>query len=105
MIIILKQNATPEMVSNLTKKIEALDIKINKIEGTHKTIFGLIGDTSKIDAESILANKAVESVKRVQEPYKGVNRKFHPLDTVINVDGRKIGDGNVAVIAGPCSVE
>lgn len=105
MIVILKQNASPELVKDLTTKIEALNIKINKIEGAHKTIFGLIGDTSQIDAENLLANKAVESVKRVQEPYKGVNRKFHPLNTIINVEGKIIGENNIAVIAGPCSVE
>ncbi len=105
MIIILKQNATPAQLNELTAWIEKQNLKINKIEGTQKTILGLIGDTSKIDAESLNARDYIESVKRVQEPYKSVNRKFHPQDTVIDVENVKIGDGNVVVIAGPCSVE
>lgn len=105
MIVILKENANKQEVNELISWIEEKDVKINKVTGSHKTILGLIGDTTKIDMEAIQANEVVETVQRVQEPYKGVNRKFHPLNTVIDVKGTKIGDGNVAVIAGPCSVE
>ncbi len=105
MIIILKKNAPKKEVENLCKNIEAQNIKINEVVGAHTTILGLIGDTHKIDMEAIEAQEIVESVQRVQEPYKGVNRKFHPEDTVVNVENAKIGDGNVAVIAGPCSIE
>ena len=75
------------------------------VNGSHTTILGLIGDTSKIDIENVAAKDVVESVKRVQEPYKNANRKFHPDDTIIDVKGRKIGEGYMNVIAGPCSVE
>ena len=75
------------------------------VNGSHTTILGLIGDTSKIDIENVAAKDVVESVKRVQEPYKNANRKFHPDDTIIDVKGRKIGEGYMDVIAGPCSVE
>lgn len=105
MIIILKKNAPKKDVENLCKNIEAQNIKINEVVGAHTTILGLIGDTHKIDMEAIEAQEIVESVQRVQEPYKGVNRKFHPEDTVVTVENAKIGDGNVAVIAGPCSIE
>lgn len=105
MIIILKKNAPKKEVENLCKNIEAQNIKINEVVGAHTTILGLIGDTHKIDMEAIEAQEIVESVQRVQEPYKGVNRKFHPEDTVVTVENAKIGDGNVAVIAGPCSIE
>lgn len=105
MIIILKKNAPKKEVENLCKNIEAQNIQINEVVGAHTTILGLIGDTHKIDMEAIEAQEIVESVQRVQEPYKGVNRKFHPEDTVVNVENAKIGDGNVAVIAGPCSIE
>lgn len=105
MIIILKKDAPKKEVEELCRGIEAQNIKINEVIGAHTTILGLIGDTHKIDMEAIEAQEIVESVQRVQEPYKGVNRKFHPENTVIDVSGVKIGDGNVAVIAGPCSIE
>lgn len=105
MIIILKKDAPKKEVEELCRGIEAQNIKINEVIGAHTTILGLIGDTHKIDMEAIEAQEIVESVQRVQEPYKGVNRKFHPEDTVIDVSGVKIGDGNVSIIAGPCSIE
>ena len=105
MIIILKQNAPISEVEKLCRDIEAQNIKINEVKGAQTTILGLIGDTHKVDMEAIEAQEIVESVQRVQEPYKGVNRKFHPENTVINIGNAKVGDGNIAVIAGPCSVE
>lgn len=105
MIIILKKGAPKKEVDELCRGIEAQNIKINEVKGEHTTILGLIGDTHKIDMEAIEAQEIVESVQRVQEPYKGVNRKFHPEDTVVTVGDAKIGDGNVTVIAGPCSIE
>ncbi len=105
MIIILKKDAPKKEVEELCRGIEAQNIKINEVIGAHTTILGLIGDTHKIDMEAIEAQEIVESVQRVQEPYKGVNRKFHPENTVVDVSGAKIGDGNVSVIAGPCSIE
>ena len=74
-------------------------------EGTTQTIMGLIGDTTSIDIDLLKALDIVEDVKRIQEPYKNANRKFHPADTVIEVGGVKIGGGNFAIAAGPCSVE
>ena len=80
--------------------------KVNEWVGTQSTVLGLIGDTSAIDIDYISAQDIVESVKRVQEPYKKANRKFHPDDTVITLPGgQKIGDGSLSLIAGPCSVE
>lgn len=105
MIIILKKDAPKDEVERLWHDIEAQNIKINEVVGSHTTILGLIGDTHKVDTEAIEAREIVESVQRVQEPYKEVNRKFHPEDTVVSVGNAKIGDGNVAVIAGPCSIE
>ena len=74
-------------------------------EGEYQTIVGLVGDTTRIDTDLISGLDIVESVTRISEPYKSANRKFHPDDTVIDVCGHKIGDGNLAYIAGPCSVE
>ncbi|MBQ1264430.1 MAG: 3-deoxy-7-phosphoheptulonate synthase, partial [Oscillospiraceae bacterium] len=66
---------------------------------------GLIGDTTQIDMDLIASLDIVESVKRITDPFKCCNRKFHPEDTVIEVGGTKIGGGNFCMIAGPCSVE
>ncbi len=107
MIIVLKPDCTKEQqfsFSNMLK--ENYDVKVNVWEGVHSTVLGLIGDTTQIDIEYIDAQDIVESVKRVQEPYKKANRKFHPENTVVDIgNGVKFGDGSVQIIAGPCSVE
>ncbi|MBP0965543.1 MAG: 3-deoxy-7-phosphoheptulonate synthase [Oscillospiraceae bacterium] len=105
MIIILKQNAAQESIDRLRSVLDKHDVKINEITGAHKNIMGLVGDTSHIDIESLMAQDCVENVQRVQEPYKNANRKFHPEDTVIDCGNVKIGNGSLQIIAGPCSVE
>ncbi len=107
MIIVLKPNANKAKVDHFLDTLTShYDVKVNTWVGTQSTVLGLIGDTSSIDIEYVQAQDFVESVKRVQEPYKKANRKFHPDDTVITLPtGQKIGDGSVALIAGPCSVE
>ena len=107
MIIVLKPNQKQELVDSFIQKLTShYDVQVNTWVGTHSTVLGLIGDTTAIDAEYIQAQDFVESVKRVQEPYKKANRKFHPDDTVITLPGgQTIGDGRLALIAGPCSVE
>ena len=105
MIIILKQTAKQEDIAALRGALEDSGLSINDSKGTETHILGLIGDTSCVDVNALLANDAVEDVKRVSEGYKKANRKFHPEDTVVNIGGHKIGGGHFAVIAGPCSVE
>lgn len=107
MIIVLKSDCTPQQVQEFSAALEKeYDIRVNTWVGTQNTVLGLIGDTSAIDIDFIAAQDFVESVKRVQEPYKKANRKFHPEDTVITLPGgQKIGGGGLALIAGPCSVE
>jgi 3-deoxy-7-phosphoheptulonate synthase len=107
MIIVLKHDCTPEQIEAFSKSLTSrYDVKVNTWFGTQSTVLGLIGDTSAIDIDNIAAQSFVESVKRVQEPYKKANRKFHPDDTVVTLPGgQKIGDGSLALIAGPCSVE
>ena len=73
--------------------------------GVYNTVLGLVGDTSKVDTELLESLEIVQSVKQVSEPFKCVNRKFHPDDTIIEVGDIKIGAGNFVLIAGPCSVE
>lgn len=106
MIIILKNGASKGEVEKLIHSIESLGgITANTIIGEHSSIIGLVGDTSRLNEDDIAANDAVEAVKRVQEPYKMANRKFHPDDTVIPVGKASVGGGALAMIAGPCSVE
>lgn len=107
MIIVLKPSATEEQITKFTNMLkESYDVKVNKWDGVQSTVLGLIGDTTKIDIEYIDAQDIVENVKRVQEPYKKANRKFHPDDTVIKInDNVTIGDGSLHIMAGPCSVE
>lgn len=106
MIVILKQGAPKEKIEELTQSFEERGLHVSTIVGAHTTILGLIGDTSTVDIDNVQSNEIVETVKRVQEPYKNANRKFHPENTVIQVnDEVSIGGKLVPVIAGPCSVE
>ncbi|HIZ17076.1 MAG TPA: 3-deoxy-7-phosphoheptulonate synthase [Firmicutes bacterium] len=106
MIIVLKDGIGKDKIKSFSDELSRdYGVKVNTWFGTHSTVLGLIGDTQSVDIERVQANDIVDTVKRVQEPYKKANRKFHPDDTVIEVAGRKIGGGNIAIIAGPCSVE
>ncbi len=105
MVIILKKGANTESVKKLEDSLKAKGISASHIEGANQNIIGLVGDTSAIDVENLMAQDCVENVRRVQEPYKKANRKFHPDDTVIPVKNTIIGNGSLQVIAGPCSVE
>ena len=104
-MIIVCKNSTETEIKILTDNFEDLGFRTHLSTGTETTIIGLIGDTSKIDVEDVAALDIVEKVQRVSEPYKLVNRKFHNEDTVIDVNGVKIGGGHFAVMAGPCSIE
>ena len=108
MVVILKEKHRQDQLDNLTNWLKSLGIDIHVSTGANQTILGLIGDTSGIDINLIKALDIVEDVKRIQEPYKNANRKFHPDDSVIVIDKEKdikIGGGNFQMIAGPCSVE
>ena len=105
MIIILKQHADQQAVKDLCNELESRGLSIHESQGAETHILGLVGDTKSIAESWVRANPVVEDVRRVSEPYKKANRKFHPEDTVVDVGGVKIGGGRFAVIAGPCSVE
>ena len=105
MIIIFKPDADAARVAALCRSFEEQGLQIHASEGAHTRLVGLVGDTSAIDIDLVRADAVVADVKRVSEPYKKANRKFHPMDSVIEVAGVKIGGGNFAVMAGPCSVE
>ena len=105
MIIIVKPNVNEERIQDLIRWIESQNLITHVSKGEFTTIVGVIGDTSKLDEDLIMGLDIVDSVKRVSEPFKSANRKFHPLDSIIDVSGVKVGGGNFAMIAGPCSVE
>ena len=107
MIIIVKPEVKQERVNDLIHWIESQNLRTHLSTGDYSTIIGVIGDTSKLDSDLIRGLDIVENVKRVSEPYKSANRKFHPQDSVIEVgaDKRLVGGGHFAMIAGPCSVE
>ena len=105
MIVVLKHNPNPEQLQSLITWLQEKGIIIHTSIGEGNMLLGLVGDTSKIDADLISALDIVEDVKRVQEPYKNANRKFHPEDTVVKVGNTQIGGGNLTLMAGPCSVE
>ncbi len=105
MIAVLKQGTTEAQQKQLISWLNSQNLEVHISKGQDYTILGLIGNTSNIDIDLIASMEVVESVKRVSEPFKQCNRKFHPDDTVIDVMGVKVGGGNFAFIAGPCSVE
>jgi len=106
MIIALKPGVSSEDIEKLTADLEILGVKVDASRGASQVVLGLVGDTTVINDDALRANRLVDKVIRVQEPYKRVNRMFHPLDTVLEFkSGATIGGNSFAVIAGPCSVE
>lgn len=105
MVAVLKQGVSQEKIDALSAWLEGKGLSVNIAVGKYQTIVGLIGDTSIIDVEKLEAMEIVDTVKIISEPFKNANRKFHSDDTVITIGDVKIGGGNFAVIAGPCSIE
>ncbi len=105
MIAVLKPGTNETQKNSLVKWLEGQNVEVHISEGQDYTVLGLVGDTANIDMDLIASLEMVSSVKRVSEPFKQCNRKFHPEDSVIDVSGVKIGGGSFAVMAGPCSVE
>ena len=105
MIAVLKHGTTPDQTAHLVAWLKHMNLDVHISEGAEVTVLGLIGDTSRVDMELLNSLEIVETVKRVSEPFKQANRKFHPEDTVVEIGDVKIGGGHFAMIAGPCSVE
>ena len=105
MIAVIKKGTTENQLNGLTNWLRAQGLDVHISNGSTHTIVGLVGDTSKIDAELIESLEIVESVKRISEPFKSANRKFHPDDSVISVGDTSVGGDIFTLIAGPCSVE
>ena len=106
MIISTKKGTPKEELEKIVDKFEHQGLDVTLITGKDYNVFGLVGDTTKIDERDVLANPWIDNVTRVSAPYKRANRLFHPDDTVVDVNGIKIGGKSpIAVMAGPCSVE
>ena len=105
MIAVLKHGTTPEQTQHLVDWLKRMNLEVHISQGQEITILGLIGDTSRVDMDLLKSLEIVETVKRVSEPFKQANRKFHPNDTIVEVGNVRIGGGYFAMIAGPCSVE
>jgi len=105
MIAVLKPNVSDQQMQTLITWFKGRGLDVHVSKGKFQTILGLIGDTSQVDIDLLNGLEIIESVKRISEPFKNANRKFHPDDTVVDIAGYKIGGGNFQIIAGPCSVE
>jgi 3-deoxy-7-phosphoheptulonate synthase len=105
MIIILRRDPEAKQLENLKAWLTSQNLTIHESRGENHTILGLVGDTTTVDIDLLRALDIVEDVKRIQEPYKNANRKFHEEDTVIPVMDTQIGGGVFTMVAGPCSVE
>lgn len=105
MIVILKPNTPEDRITHLLGWLTAQGLGTHVSVGEYQTVIGLIGDTGKVDLDLLESLDIVEAAKRVSDSYKLCNRKFHPEDTVLDIGGVKLGGGNFALIAGPCSVE
>ena len=105
MIAVLKPGATEQQIQSLADWIRSQGLSVHLSTGRYQTIVGLVGDTTRIDEDLLGSLSYVETVKRISEPFKSANRKFHPDNSVIRAGDTLVGDGNFAVIAGPCSVE
>ncbi|MFR5266096.1 3-deoxy-7-phosphoheptulonate synthase [Clostridium sp.] len=105
MVVILKPKTQQEEIKKLIDNIKSLGVEVQVVNGTECNILGLVGDTSKVDPSKIEANKNVEKVMNVQEPFKKANRLFHPDNSIFNINGREVGGKKITLIAGPCSVE
>ena len=105
MVLVLKKGYDQKQLDNLIGWLKGLGVDTHLSEGRYQTILGLVGDTSAVDIDLVKSMDIVETAKRIQEPYKNANRKFHPDDTVIDIGGIKLGGGHFQLIAGPCSVE
>ena len=105
MIAVLKHGTTPAQTAHLVDWLKRMNLDVHISEGAEVTVLGLIGDTSRVDMDLLKSLEIVDTVKRVSEPFKQANRKFHPKDTIVQAGSVRIGGGYFAMIAGPCSVE
>src|SRR5699024_7124945 len=105
MIIIMKSDATERQIQSVIKRVKEEKLEVHLSEGKEQTIVGLVGDTRKVQDVAFKSYEGVEKVMPISHTYKLTSREFHPNDTVVDINGVKIGDGSVTIMAGPCSIE
>lgn len=105
MIAVIKKDATRQQIDNLVNWFSKQGIRVNESQGEYCTVLGLIGDTTGVDVDLLQGLDIIESITRITDSFKQVNKKFQPEDTVVDIGGVKIGGGNFAIIAGPSSIE
>ena len=105
MVIIMNADATAENIKNVIEAIQDVGLTAQIMEGAQQKIVGVIGDKSRMGSLAIDAMDGVEKTVEISKSYKLASREFHPQSTVVDVDGVKIGGGNLVVMAGPCAVE
>ncbi|MBC7879112.1 MAG: 3-deoxy-7-phosphoheptulonate synthase [Anaerolineales bacterium] len=105
MMIIMKSNATPQQVEAVIEQIKTAGLAVHLSQGVEATVIGAIGETHNIPADRFESLDGVDLVQRITQPYKLASRQFHPEDSIISMNGFAVGGNEIAVIAGPCSVE
>lgn len=105
MIVVMDKSYTSDDINKVVNYIKSKNLEINISNGENSCVIGILGDTSDIDLDKIKDLKCVSEILKVQEPYKKSNRLFHPEDTIVNINGNKIGGKHLGIIAGPCAVE
>ena len=105
MIIVLKIGYTEAELNEILEFLQVRGLRVTVSPGKQMCVIGVIGDITRIDSDELLAYSYVEKVMNVTEPYKKANRLFHPADTIVDVNGSKVGGKYLGIMAGPCSVE
>ena len=105
MVIIMRPDANADSINEVISAVEEMGLTAKVMEGESQKIVGVIGDKAKMCCLNVESFKGVEKTVNISKSYKLVSREFHPQSTVIDVDGIKIGDGSLVVMAGPCAVE
>ena len=105
MMIIMKANATPQQVEHVIEEIKQAGLSVHLSQGIEQTVIGAIGETHNIPVDRFEGLDGVEMVKRITQPFKLASRQFHPENSVFPLDGFTVGSEEIAIIAGPCSVE
>lgn len=105
MIVIMKENATEKQMKQVIDLVTGAGLTTQTSQDNGKTVIGLIGDTEKLVEAELTALEGVEKSVRISLSYKLTSRLFHPENTVVDVNGVKIGDGSMTMMAGPCSIE
>ena len=105
MIVVMNKNYTSDDINQVVNYITNKNLGVNISKGKHDCVIGILGDVTEANLEEIKSLRCVSKILKVQEPYKKANRLFHPEDTIVNINGNKIGGKNLGIIAGPCAVE